>query len=237
MRSRPTWRNMARRSRKQAEALYARLNVDAAKQKAQLEQLMATLSAGDVRRGQLVFHSEKAACYSCHAIGYRGGNVGPDLTRIGSVRSERDLLEAIVFPSVSFVRSFEPIAVATQRRQGLQRPDPRRDRRRIDAGHRRQPGGADRPPPDRGDAPEHRLDHARGPRPATDPPRTGRPGRFSQGMQVVQRWPHLTEPWHRRSDPVIQKPGQNDAFRRRAGAIPQLHRAICSTRRHAHLPS
>src|SRR5205823_4657458 len=49
---------------KQAEALYAKLNVDAAKQKAQLEQLLTTLSAGDVRRGQLVFHSEKAACYS-----------------------------------------------------------------------------------------------------------------------------------------------------------------------------
>ena len=98
---------------KEAEALYARLNVDAAKQKAQLEQLLPTLSAGDIRRGQLVFHSEKAACYSCHAIGYRGGNVGPDLTRIGSVRADRDLLEAIVFPSASFVRSFEPIAVAT----------------------------------------------------------------------------------------------------------------------------
>jgi putative membrane-bound dehydrogenase-like protein len=98
---------------KEAEALYARLNVDAAKQKAQLEQLMPTLKAGDVRRGQIVFHSEKAACFSCHAIGYRGGNVGPDLTKIGSVRSERDLLESIVFPSVSFVRSFEPIAVAT----------------------------------------------------------------------------------------------------------------------------
>ena len=96
-----------------AEGLYSKLNVDAAKQKAQLEQLMATLSAGDVRRGQLVFHSEKAACFSCHAIGYRGGNVGPDLTRIGSIRAERDLLEAIVFPSASFVRSFEPVAVAT----------------------------------------------------------------------------------------------------------------------------
>jgi putative membrane-bound dehydrogenase-like protein len=102
------------RVQKQAEALYAKLNVDAAKQKAQLEQLMATLSAGDIRRGQLAFHSEKAACYSCHAIGYRGGNVGPDLTRIGSIRSERDLLEAIVFPSASFVRSFEPIAIATK---------------------------------------------------------------------------------------------------------------------------
>ena len=98
---------------KEVEALLARINVDAARQKAQLEQLLPTLSAGDIRRGQLVFHSEKAACYSCHAIGYRGGNVGPDLTRIGAIRSDRDLLEAIVFPSASLVRSFEPIAVAT----------------------------------------------------------------------------------------------------------------------------
>jgi putative heme-binding domain-containing protein len=99
--------------RQAAETLYARLNVDLAKQKEKLEQLVTTLSAGDIRRGQLVFHSEKAACYSCHAIGYRGGNVGPDLTKIGSVRAERDLLESIVFPSASFVRSFEPIVVAT----------------------------------------------------------------------------------------------------------------------------
>jgi putative membrane-bound dehydrogenase-like protein len=96
------------------ERLYSRLNADAAQQKAQLERMLGALSAGDVRRGQLVFHSEKAACYSCHAIGYRGGNVGPDLTKIGSVRSDRDLLESILFPSASLVRSFEPVAVATQ---------------------------------------------------------------------------------------------------------------------------
>jgi putative heme-binding domain-containing protein len=43
-----------------------------------------------------------------------GGNVGPDLTKVGSTRSERDLLEAIVFPSASFVRSYEPWLVATK---------------------------------------------------------------------------------------------------------------------------
>src|SRR5581483_11814905 len=96
------------------QRLYPRLNADAARQTAQLDRMMTTLTAGDARRGQLVFHSEKAACYSCHAIGYRGGNVGPDLTRVGSTRSDRDLLEAILFPSASLVRSFEPIAVATR---------------------------------------------------------------------------------------------------------------------------
>jgi putative heme-binding domain-containing protein len=42
-----------------------------------------------------------------------GGKVGPDLTKIGQIRSERDLLEAILFPSASFVRSYEPIKIAT----------------------------------------------------------------------------------------------------------------------------
>ena len=46
-------------------------------------------------------------------MGYLGGKVGPDLTRIGGVRSERDLLEAIAFPSASFVRSYESVKVTT----------------------------------------------------------------------------------------------------------------------------
>jgi putative heme-binding domain-containing protein len=98
----------------QAEALYAALDGDASKQRARLEQLLASLKDGDVRRGQAVFNSSKAACASCHAIGYLGGNVGPDLTHIGKIRNERDLLESIVFPSASLVRSYEPVQVTTK---------------------------------------------------------------------------------------------------------------------------
>jgi putative membrane-bound dehydrogenase-like protein len=100
--------------RHQAEELYAALDVDAAKQRTQLEQLLSSLKGGDVRRGQAVFNGTKAACSSCHAIGYLGGKVGPDLTQIGKIRTERDLLESIVFPSVSFVRSYEPVQVTTK---------------------------------------------------------------------------------------------------------------------------
>ncbi|APW61961.1 PVC-type heme-binding CxxCH protein [Paludisphaera borealis] len=100
-------------TRKAAEGLYARLNADAAKQNARVDALLAKVAEGDVRRGQLVFHGEKAACFTCHAIGYRGGDVGPDLTKVGGVRSERDLLEAIVYPSASLIRSFEPVVLAT----------------------------------------------------------------------------------------------------------------------------
>jgi putative membrane-bound dehydrogenase-like protein len=99
---------------KQAEALYALIDVDRDKQRARLEELLVSVKSGDIRRGQAVFHSTKAACFSCHAVGYRGGTVGPDLTRIGAIRNERDLLESIVFPSASFVRGYEPIVVATK---------------------------------------------------------------------------------------------------------------------------
>lgn len=95
------------------ESLLARLTPDAAKNKARLDQLLANQKDGDIRRGQLVFNSAKAACSSCHTIGYVGGKVGPDLTKVGAIRTERDLLESIVFPSSSFVQSFEPIIVET----------------------------------------------------------------------------------------------------------------------------
>ena len=62
----------------------------------------------------MLFNSPKAACNACHAIGYKGGTIGPDLTAIGQIRSERDLLEAIVFPNASFARGFESVVVTTR---------------------------------------------------------------------------------------------------------------------------
>ena len=111
---RPLFSRFGPEVRRQADAFYASLNVDAASQRVKLEQTLGSLVAGDVRRGQLVFNGQKAACSSCHAIGYLGGAVGPDLSRVGQIRSERDLLEAILYPSVSFVRSYEPVVVATK---------------------------------------------------------------------------------------------------------------------------
>src|SRR4029079_17485945 len=80
-----------------------------------LEKMLETITRnpGDVRRGQIVFNGDKAPCITCHKVGYVGGLAGPDLTKIGGIRSERDLLEAIVFPSASFVRSYEPVVVTT----------------------------------------------------------------------------------------------------------------------------
>ncbi len=97
----------------EAQGLYEQLRAERADQLRRLEELLAKLPPGDPRRGQLVFRSSKAACSACHAIGYLGGRVGPDLTRIARVRTRRDLLESIIFPSASLVRSYEPVQVLT----------------------------------------------------------------------------------------------------------------------------
>lgn len=98
---------------REAAGLYDEIAAGAVEQNTRVNELLANLSGGDVRRGQDVFNSTKAACVACHAIGYLGGEVGPDLTRIGGIRTERDLLEAIAYPNASFVQSYEPALVAT----------------------------------------------------------------------------------------------------------------------------
>jgi putative heme-binding domain-containing protein len=99
---------------KAGDELLTAVSADSASQLRRLESLLPAVQGGDIARGQAVFNSQKAACYACHAIGYMGGKIGPDLTRIGQVRSERDLLEAIVFPSASFARGYEPVVIRTR---------------------------------------------------------------------------------------------------------------------------
>ncbi|MBM3997492.1 MAG: c-type cytochrome, partial [Planctomycetes bacterium] len=102
-------------SRYRVQDLAKRLNVDAAKQKARLDELMPLATGGSIEQGRDIYFGNKAACSTCHAINNKGGGVGPDLGKIGAIRSGRDLLESIAFPSVSFARGFEPYVVETKK--------------------------------------------------------------------------------------------------------------------------
>jgi putative membrane-bound dehydrogenase-like protein len=97
----------------QISELESRVNVDAAVQRRRIEELLPLVSKGDERRGHAVYYSAKAACSACHRLGHAGGTIGPELTHIGETRTERDLLESILYPSLSFVRSFEPVLIVT----------------------------------------------------------------------------------------------------------------------------
>jgi putative heme-binding domain-containing protein len=47
-------------------------------------------------------------------VGGQGARVGPDLSKIGSIRAPKDLLESVAFPSASFARGYEPWRIRTQ---------------------------------------------------------------------------------------------------------------------------
>ena len=68
---------------------------------------------GNAVRGRAVFFGTKAKCISCHQMGEKGTQVGPNLTTIGANRSRSDLLESIVMPSASIVRDYESYKVLT----------------------------------------------------------------------------------------------------------------------------
>lgn len=93
--------------------LLSQIRVATQEKRDKVEAVLGLLDTGDIRRGQRVFMSSQASCIACHEMGYLGGHIGPDLSRIGGIRSPRDLVEAILFPSVSFVRSYEPVIVET----------------------------------------------------------------------------------------------------------------------------
>lgn len=79
----------------------------------QLESFLPLAQKGDAERGRVIFQNKDAQCSVCHRVGTEGGNIGPDLSRIGRIRTGRDLLEAILFPSSSFVREYQPYTVLT----------------------------------------------------------------------------------------------------------------------------
>jgi len=98
---------------KAAAPLLKKLGVDLAQQKAHLESLKPLLTEGRLEAGRKIFFGKKAACSGCHAVEDLGGKVGPELTRIGAIRTGTDLLEAIALPSASFARGYRSYLVVT----------------------------------------------------------------------------------------------------------------------------
>src|SRR5262249_134539 len=79
----------------------------------ELAEFLPLIRGGDVDRGRAVFLGNATACSSCHRVGDQGGQIGPDLTRIGASRSGRDLLESILVPSSTLAPGYENYVVQT----------------------------------------------------------------------------------------------------------------------------
>ncbi|MBC7856076.1 MAG: c-type cytochrome, partial [Pirellulaceae bacterium] len=94
-------------ARKPIQPLLERLATAAKEQRARLEGLLANLDGGNPQAGRDIFVNKRAACTACHRVADSGGKIGPDLTKVGERRSQRDLLEAVLYPSASVGQGFE----------------------------------------------------------------------------------------------------------------------------------
>lgn len=65
---------------------------------------------GDGAKGEKLFWG-KGGCGACHAIGGRGGRMGPELTRIGPQRSLQYLRDAVLAPSKEMLPGTATITV------------------------------------------------------------------------------------------------------------------------------
>ena len=83
---------------------------------AYLSRLSVELDAlkGDADAGHELFLSPKVGCVGCHRAVGRGGTVGPDLSRIATIRNRPELLEAIIFPGLTVAPEYRSVLVATR---------------------------------------------------------------------------------------------------------------------------
>jgi putative heme-binding domain-containing protein len=80
-----------------------------AKLKAELSPLKANPNLG-----RFVFFSSKAGCATCHRAEGKGGQIGPDLSKIGLFRSAAGILESIVFPSLTIAPEYRTYQIQTR---------------------------------------------------------------------------------------------------------------------------
>ena len=74
------------------------------------------LAGGNAEAGRKIFFERtEVSCLRCHEIGETGGEVGPDLTQIGSQKTREYLLESIVAPSKTIAEGFETVVVIDDR--------------------------------------------------------------------------------------------------------------------------
>jgi putative heme-binding domain-containing protein len=69
---------------------------------------------GNADVGHELFLSPKLGCYGCHRAVGRGGTVGPDLSKIGQIRTQAELLESILFPDLTVAPEYRSYLVETR---------------------------------------------------------------------------------------------------------------------------
>lgn len=70
------------------------------------------LFGGEAGLGKKIFFDKpEAQCVRCHRIDGKGGDVGPDLSHVGSQKDRRYLLESMVLPNKQIAQGFDSVMV------------------------------------------------------------------------------------------------------------------------------
>jgi quinoprotein glucose dehydrogenase len=70
------------------------------------------LAGGDAEAGRSIFlHKAEVSCVRCHRVKGEGGEVGPDLTGVGTRQNREYLLESIVDPNRQIAKGFETVVL------------------------------------------------------------------------------------------------------------------------------
>ncbi|MGZ8900839.1 MAG: c-type cytochrome, partial [Limisphaerales bacterium] len=84
----------------------------------ELSPYRAALTGGSIEEGKKIFFERaEAQCVRCHTVagqGSEGGQVGPELTKIGATRDRTYLLESLVFPNKHIAEGFQSVLVTTR---------------------------------------------------------------------------------------------------------------------------
>jgi putative heme-binding domain-containing protein len=73
----------------------------------------SAMREGNPARGAVIFSAPTSACLSCHKVGHRGGDVGPDLSQIGAKQKLPEIIESLLWPKRVVLEQYKAINVLT----------------------------------------------------------------------------------------------------------------------------
>ncbi len=82
-----------------------------------IEQFALTAEGNSSTGKQLFFNDERTKCSTCHRVHEKGGQVGPDLSKIGGKFDRPHLIESLIHPSQQIVEGYRTLLVVTEEGQ------------------------------------------------------------------------------------------------------------------------
>jgi putative heme-binding domain-containing protein len=100
-----------------AEALTTAAGIAASQAPPTQEQIVTiaadVMAKGDPARGEAIFRRAEIACMKCHAIAKAGGNIGPELSAVGSISPPEYVVASILNPDASIKEAYATRSIIT----------------------------------------------------------------------------------------------------------------------------